>query len=301
MEITCAWCPTERLVPRGGSSTEVNRRIIEALLDSRAAPGQGPPAGSRPRALRRRLPRDFTTRVAGCSDACRSATSPRCWASSTPGSGTVARTTTTRYSWSRRVSMRPTRMGPTSPRGRTPTWTVDRAEIVKQLFGAADLDPRMSREAWLPTRCSRPNREGVARARAVLTRDAAVRALVGASTGRLRACGGDAGTSGPCWRGHVPLPAQRGSSHSPRRNSSGLTGWLAENVGGAAVVLMALAAAAGRAKDAMPLGGLRDWVGEPARERRADAALGFGSLSVLNTTEKRQRTAARSLTPLRAP
>ncbi|UNZ18018.1 BREX-2 system phosphatase PglZ [Streptomyces sp. 891-h] len=135
---------------------------------------------------------------------------------------------------------------------------VDRAEIVKQLFGATDLDPRMSGERWLLDALleAEPVDGGWPRAGAVLTRDRAVRALLAQRLGLGDTTSDtldlDADTlfawsrtpTGPATYAALPL-AER----------EGIAEWLAQAAGPAAATLMALAAD-GRGEQALPLGAL---------------------------------------------
>jgi hypothetical protein len=151
----------------------------------------------------------------------------------------------------------------------------DRVRIVAQRFGAVDVDPRIRREKWLADAllAAEPV-EGWPRSGSVLTRDAAVRALIGARLGRTAVAEGalDAGAllewsldpAGPVRFAELP-PAER----------EGLTDWLVGTSGPVAAVLMRLATEK-RAGDAMPLG----IVGTAATSETApsDAMLGFGAL-----------------------
>ncbi|MEY2226749.1 MULTISPECIES: BREX-2 system phosphatase PglZ [Streptomyces] len=136
--------------------------------------------------------------------------------------------------------------------------SVDRAEIVKQLFGATDVDARMSGERWLLDALleAEPVDGGWPRAGAVLTRDRAVRALL---EQRLRL--GDT-TSDTldldadtlfAWSRTPAGPASYAALATAERD--GLAAWLTQAVGPAAATLMALAAD-GRGQDALPLGAL---------------------------------------------
>ncbi|WP_165984582.1 BREX-2 system phosphatase PglZ [Streptomyces sp. YIM 98790] len=150
---------------------------------------------------------------------------------------------------------------------------VDRADIVKQLFGAADLDPRMVGETWLlDAILDTEPPGGWPRSGTVVTRDHAVRALLSARLGL-----------GDVTADTLDLDADRLFSWTrtsagpaafaalPAAQREGLTGWLAEAVGLSAPTLLALAAA-GRGGDALPLGALATAV------LHADAgnAAGFG-------------------------
>ncbi|MET9965026.1 BREX-2 system phosphatase PglZ [Streptomyces sp. NPDC006356] len=158
---------------------------------------------------------------------------------------------------------------------------VDRAEIVKQLFGATDLDPRMYRETWLLDALLEAEPvEGWPRTGTVLTRDAAVRALVGERLGIVPAEG-----DGPLDLDADALLAWSRTAAGPARfaelaetERAGLTGWLKETVGAAAPTLLALAAD-GRGQDAMALGVLGSVLSAPEAPAGASFALGglFGA------------------------
>ncbi|GAA3240201.1 BREX-2 system phosphatase PglZ [Streptomyces lavendulae] len=136
--------------------------------------------------------------------------------------------------------------------------SVDRAEIVKQLFGATDLDARMSGERWLLDALleAEPVDGGWPRAGAVLTRDRAVRALLAQ---RLRL--GDTASETLdldadtlfAWSRTPTGPAAYAALAPAERD--GLAEWLTQAVGPAAATLMALAAD-GRGHQALPLGAL---------------------------------------------
>ncbi|MFJ5894696.1 BREX-2 system phosphatase PglZ [Streptomyces sp. NPDC093064] len=132
---------------------------------------------------------------------------------------------------------------------------VDRAEIVTQLFGATDLDRRMLGEQWLLDGLLQAEPlDGWPRVGAVLTRDRAVRALIGARLGLGDPASDtldlDADTlfawtrtpAGPALYATLPKDEQRG-----------LETWLARTVGPAAPTLLALAAE-NRGHEALPLG-----------------------------------------------
>ncbi|WP_426499886.1 BREX-2 system phosphatase PglZ [Streptomyces sp. D54] len=160
------------------------------------------------------------------------------------------------------------------------TLTVDRAEIVKQLFGATDLDPRMYREGWLlDALLNAEPVDGWPRAGTVLTRDRAVRALVTARLG-IGEAGADSfdldtdvllgwsrTTAGPARFAELPVAEQ-----------TGITQWLAQAVGPAAPTLLALVRD-GRGEDAMALGALAAGVLASGSSDAAGFALGtvFGS------------------------
>ncbi|MFE1902217.1 BREX-2 system phosphatase PglZ [Streptomyces gardneri] len=159
--------------------------------------------------------------------------------------------------------------------------TVDRAEIVKQLFGAADLDPRMVREVWLlDALIEAEPADGWPRDGSVLTRDAAVKALVGERLGLGRVIGGpslDLDTNALlAWSRTTAGPARfRELAESER---SGLTDWLSGVIGAAAPTLLALIAD-GRGQDAMALGVLGSVLSAPDAPAGTSFALGglFGS------------------------
>ncbi|WP_329787391.1 BREX-2 system phosphatase PglZ [Lentzea sp. DG1S-22] len=155
------------------------------------------------------------------------------------------------------------------------TRTVDRVVILKQRFGAADIDSRIRQEGWLVEALLEAEPpQGWRRAGQVLTRDAAVRALIGARLGGQQLVEGnlDAGALLSWSQNPAGLKLFAGL---PEAERSGLTGWLVETVGDAAVVVMSLAAA-GRAEDAMALGVLGAVVTRP--EASNEAARAFGSL-----------------------
>ncbi|QUQ68268.1 BREX-2 system phosphatase PglZ [Kutzneria sp. CA-103260] len=162
------------------------------------------------------------------------------------------------------------------------TRTVDRVEIVKQRFGATDIDPRIRREPWLVDALldAEPT-VGWRRAGGVLTRDTAVRALIGARLGSRELAEGtlDVGAL-LSWSRTAASAAHFAELTATERK--GLTDWLEETVGSAAVVLMTLVGA-GRAEDAMPLGTLGAVLSLPGVS--PDATLAFGS--VLGVSGKR--------------
>ncbi|MFF4506648.1 BREX-2 system phosphatase PglZ [Streptomyces sp. NPDC001401] len=132
---------------------------------------------------------------------------------------------------------------------------VNRAEIVPQLFGAADLDPRMLGEHWLLEALLQAEPlDGWPRVGAVLTRDRAVRALICARLGLGDPASDtldlDAGTLF-AWTRTPAGPALYASLSADEQR--GLAAWLARTVGPAAPTLLALAAE-GRGSDALPLG-----------------------------------------------
>lgn len=157
---------------------------------------------------------------------------------------------------------------------------VDRAEIVKQLFGASDLDTRMAGERWLlDALLEAEPLDGWPRAGAVLTRDHAVRALLAIRLGLGDTTSDsldlDADTlfvwsrtpSGPA-RFAALAPAER----------EGIDAWLSQAVGPAAPTLLALVGE-GRGADALALAVLASAVLSSPSAEAAGFALGtlFGS------------------------
>ncbi|MFB6844832.1 BREX-2 system phosphatase PglZ [Streptomyces sp. NPDC056373] len=159
--------------------------------------------------------------------------------------------------------------------------SVDRADIVKQLFGATDLDSRMSGERWLLDALleAEPVDGGWPRAGAVLTRDRAVRALLAQ---RLRL--GDTASDTLdldadtlfAWSRTPYGPASYAALPTAERD--GIAEWLTQAVGPAAATLMALASD-GRGQDALPLGALASAALSATAPEAAGFALGtlFGS------------------------
>ncbi|MGW8063689.1 BREX-2 system phosphatase PglZ [Streptomyces ziwulingensis] len=154
---------------------------------------------------------------------------------------------------------------------------VERTDIVKQLFGAGDLDTRMVRETWLLDALleSEPP-GGWPRAGSVLTLDRALRALLAARVGLGDTAGEtldlDADTLFEWSRAPVG-PRRFAELHEPER--AGLTGWLEQVAGPAAPTLLALAAD-GRGADALPLGALAS--AALACPAAADAGFALGTL-----------------------
>ncbi|MET9373907.1 BREX-2 system phosphatase PglZ [Streptomyces sp. NPDC002992] len=158
---------------------------------------------------------------------------------------------------------------------------VDRAEIVKQLFGAADLDPRMMREAWLlDALIDAEPAGGWQRDGSVLTRDTAVQALVAERLGLGGTTGGhslDLDTNALlAWSRTTAGPARFQELAEPERD--GLTAWLSGVIGPAAPTLLALISD-GRGQDAMALGVLGSVLSAPDAPAGTSFALGglFGS------------------------
>lgn len=149
---------------------------------------------------------------------------------------------------------------------------VDRTRIVAQRFGAVDIDERMRSEGWLieglldaePT-------DGWPRTGSVLTRDRAIRSLIGARLGRAAPADGtlDAGTLLE-WSRH--FDATRFTELEPAERD-GMVRWLTDNVGPAATVLMRLVEQ-GKTADAMPLGVVTSAVTGPNASLEAGVAVG---------------------------
>ncbi|MET8828859.1 BREX-2 system phosphatase PglZ [Streptomyces sp. NPDC004610] len=154
---------------------------------------------------------------------------------------------------------------------------VERADIVKQLFGAGDLDTRMVREHWLLDALLEAEPPGGwPRAGSVLTRDRAVRALLAARVGL-----GDTSDETLDVDADTVFAWSRGSA-GPRRfaelpepERAGLADWLEQTTGPAAPTLLALAAD-GRGSDALPLGALAS--AALACPAAADAGFALGTL-----------------------
>ncbi|MGV4885625.1 BREX-2 system phosphatase PglZ [Streptomyces viridosporus] len=165
------------------------------------------------------------------------------------------------------------------------TLTVDNAEIVMQRFGASSLDPRMHarEEAWLLEALleAEPG-QGWERCAGVLTRDAAVRALVVARLG----LGGDGdGAATPAQDLAVDADTLLVWSRTPAgpmrfaelgdTERAELKRWLGETAGPAVPVLLSLVEA-GRGHDAMALGLLGAVLRDPAAD--PDTVLAVGGL-----------------------
>lgn len=157
---------------------------------------------------------------------------------------------------------------------------VDEADIVKQLFGAADLDPRMRRDPWLwlPAAliAAEPASGGWPQHGAVLTLDAAMRALVGCRLGLSEVFEGG---------GSVDMDALLAWSRTPggperfaaleETERAGIAGWLEQSAGDAAPLLLRLALN-GRGAEATALGVLASAVAE--ENASPDAAMALGTL-----------------------
>ncbi|TYK44605.1 BREX-2 system phosphatase PglZ [Actinomadura decatromicini] len=169
--------------------------------------------------------------------------------------------------------------------------SVDRAEIVKQRFGAADLDPRIRQEAWLidalldaePSDGWRLHPAGAPWRRSggsVLTRDAAVHALVSA---RLDLSGALPGLGDASGHRDLDVDSLLAWSRAPGSTARyaglaaaervGIAAWLREKVGDAAAVLLALVEA-GKGEDAMALGVVAAILTDSARTPEAALAVG---------------------------
>jgi PglZ domain-containing protein len=152
--------------------------------------------------------------------------------------------------------------------------TVDRVDVVRDRFGAARVDPRIWRETWfIEALLDAEPPIGWPRVGSVLTRDGALRALIGVRLGDEFGVGAlDAGA----------LLAWSRTSGGPERFASlppaerdGLMAWLTEMIGDTARVVMRLAVV-GRAGEAMALGLLGTVATEP--DAPSDALLSLGGL-----------------------
>ncbi|WP_406001063.1 BREX-2 system phosphatase PglZ [Streptomyces sp. NBC_00829] len=176
---------------------------------------------------------------------------------------------------------------------------VDEADIVKQLFGAADLDPRMRRDPWLWLPAALIDAEpdatqgGWPQHGAVLTLDAAMRALVGVRLGLEGLFDGGASVDVDAllaWS-RAPGGPERLAvlSEAERR---GITEWLTQSAGEAAPVLLRLALQ-GRGAEATALGVLASvMTGDTAS---ADAAVALGSVFGLGSRPSELRAYARAV------
>jgi hypothetical protein len=151
------------------------------------------------------------------------------------------------------------------------TLTVDPGEIVKNRFGAQDLDPRVRRPWLLEALLDAEPAGGWPRSGPVLTRDTAVRALLSVRLG----IDDDALDAGALleWSQTHTGPAR--FADLPAAEQEGLRDWLQETVGGVAVVLAALLAQ-GRAADAMALGVIARALDRP--QVSAEVAIAVGGL-----------------------
>lgn len=176
---------------------------------------------------------------------------------------------------------------------------VDEADIVKQLFGAADLDPRMRRDPWLWLPAALIDAEpdaaqgGWPQLGAVLTLDAAMRALVEVRLGLEGLFEGGASVDVDA------LLAWSRTSGGPERLAAlseaerrGIAEWLAHSAGEAAPVLLRLALQ-GRGAEATALGVLASvMTGDTAS---ADAAVALGSVFGLGSRPSELRAYARAV------
>lgn len=164
---------------------------------------------------------------------------------------------------------------------------VNRAEIVAQLFGATDLDPRMLGEHWLLDALLQAEPlDGWPRVGAVLTRDRAVRALLAARLGLGETTADTLDLDADTLFAWTRTPAGPALFAAlPESERRGLGEWLARAVGPAAPTLLSLAAE-GRGADALPLGSLASAALSSPTAEAAGFALGtlFGqALSSFDT------------------
>ncbi|MEC4014962.1 BREX-2 system phosphatase PglZ [Streptomyces sp. H27-D2] len=164
------------------------------------------------------------------------------------------------------------------------TLTVENSEIVKQRFGASELDPQLYREPWLLEALldAEPAENGWQRVGSVLARDTAMRALLVARLGLGRATSGNAASERDVAIDADALFAWSRTPAGPARfqelgatERAELKSWLGETAGAAVPVLMSLAEA-GNGADAMALGLLGSVLGDP--EASADVVLAVGGL-----------------------
>ncbi|MFJ1709530.1 BREX-2 system phosphatase PglZ [Kitasatospora sp. NPDC088346] len=158
------------------------------------------------------------------------------------------------------------------------TLTVDLVEIVKQRFGAMDVDPRIRREHWLADALLAAEPPGGwSPVGSVLTLDAAMRALVQA---RLGLGDGVSADSEPLdvealltWS-RTPGGPSRFAALEPEERH-GLTEWLSRHIGDSAPLLLTLAQN-GRGDEAIALGVVAAVLSGPGAS--PDAALAVGAL-----------------------
>ncbi|MFI9757951.1 BREX-2 system phosphatase PglZ [Streptomyces sp. NPDC051963] len=177
--------------------------------------------------------------------------------------------------------------------------TVNEADIVKQLFGAADLDPRMRRDPWLWLPSALIDAEpdaaqgGWPQHGTVLTLDAAMRALVGVRLGLEGLFEGGASVDVDAllaWSRTPGHPERLATLSEAERR--GIAEWLAQSAGEAAPVLLRLALQ-GRGAEATALGVLASvMTGETAS---ADAAVALGSVFGLGSRPSELRAYARAV------
>ncbi|MDX3450861.1 BREX-2 system phosphatase PglZ [Streptomyces sp. ME02-8801-2C] len=163
------------------------------------------------------------------------------------------------------------------------TLTVEKAEIVMQRFGATGLDVRMYREDWLLQALvdAEPTGQGWPRIAGVLTRDAALRALVVERLGLDHPDVSPNSTVEPAVDADALLAWSR-TPAGPRRfaeladtERAELKKWLGEVAGPAVSVLLSLAET-GRGHDAMALGLLGAALRDPGAG--PDVVLAVGGL-----------------------
>jgi hypothetical protein len=154
--------------------------------------------------------------------------------------------------------------------------SVDRVEIVQQRFRALDVDPRIRQAPWLVDALidAEPALGWPAQG-GVLTLDAAVRALVGVRLGLTEETqtGGLDADALLAWTQRPGAPEQ--FARLPEAEREGIAGWLSEQAGKVAAVLLALSVA-GRAQDALALGVISAVATMPGAS--AEAALALGGL-----------------------
>ncbi|MEU9451446.1 BREX-2 system phosphatase PglZ [Streptomyces sp. NPDC048277] len=176
---------------------------------------------------------------------------------------------------------------------------VDEADIVKQLFGAADLDPRIRRDPWLWLPAALIDAEpdaaqgGWPQHGAVLTLDAAMRALVGVRLGLEGVFEDGASVDVDAllaWSRKPGGPERLAMLSEAERR--GITEWLAQSAGEAAPVLLRLALQ-GRGAEATALGVLASvMAGDTAS---ADAAVALGSVFGRGSRPSELRAYARAV------
>ncbi|MET8541077.1 BREX-2 system phosphatase PglZ [Kitasatospora sp. NPDC004799] len=161
--------------------------------------------------------------------------------------------------------------------------TIENAQIVMQRFGVLQLDPTIQQQTWLlDALLDAEPADGWPRVGTVLTRDAALAALVPARLGLRR---GDGSLTGPgqdttidadtllAWS-RTPAGPQRFTELAPQERAA-MKAWLGETAGPAVPVLLSLVEA-GLGHDAMALGLLASALRDPSAD--SDAALAVGGL-----------------------
>ncbi|MFE0175482.1 BREX-2 system phosphatase PglZ [Streptomyces sp. NPDC059002] len=177
--------------------------------------------------------------------------------------------------------------------------TVDEADIVKQLFGAADLDPRIRRDPWLWLPGALIDAEpdavqgGWPQRGTVLTLDAAMRALIGVRLGLdgVFEDGTPVDVDALLAWSRTPGGPERLAA-LPEAERQGITEWLAQSAGEAAPVLLRLALQ-GRGAEATALGVLASVMTEDTAS--ADAAVALGSVFGLGSRPSELRAYARAV------